>query len=197
MSFPLLVATSVALAYIPCECGRYSLYCLLRKTAWICPVPSSAAEFLFPSLSGCKHYGAFTPFLQQVMVLQSAPTFLWKSCPPKNRLAFQVSLLSSSINDHGKFHTHVHHIFLCHRSCTNTWLTCTLNLLRHSALRNFITVSHCLPFPLQPHLFMFQHFHETAPHIFLPRPFQFLKVNFECVGQMQVASPLLNAGTPT
>ena len=31
-------------------------------------------------------------------------------------------------------HTHVHLYIFCHRSCTNTWLTCTLNLLRHSVL---------------------------------------------------------------
>ena len=54
-------------------------------------------QLSFPSLLGCKHYGAFSPFLQQIKVLTSASTFLWKSCPPKNRLAFWVSLISSSI----------------------------------------------------------------------------------------------------
>ena len=111
----------------------------------------------------------------------------------------------SFINSHDKFHTFssLFLFFTDHapipglhvlRTCFVILCLVPLLLLHSEISSPFLT---CLPFPLQPYLFKFQHFHETAPHTFLPRPFQFLKVNFECVGPMQVASPLLNACTPT
>ena len=126
---------------------------------------------------------------------RARPRIVWPSGSP----SFHPP---SSINSHDKFHTHFHRYFFFHRSCTNTWLTCTLDLLRHSVLgallllhseiSSLFLTAYLFHFS-QPYLFMFQHFHETAPHIFLPRPFQFLKVNFDALDQCKL---LLRCSTP-
>ena len=159
LSFFVLV-TVAALPCIACTLGQlgFALFQVPQLShpfllSWVSSTTQPASKVLgraYPSPFLQQHQGASVS-IDFPLEIVLRPRIVWPSKSP----SFHPP---SFINAHGKFHTHFYLYFFCHRSCTDTELTCTLDLLRQSVLSALLLLRSEISSPfLTAYLFHFSH----------------------------------------